>query len=252
MPVTERNYLYEDSLIWARIDSISGKIWREVDKNPAKEDSLTNLYNKAFQNALKENISTAVRYAAVPSGIKRVYMVRGDIPKDSLSVVLSSLPDSIRNSFYGELVNRHISTHQLSDGDNLVTFRCRMSDGSEFDWNTIDGKNVLVVYSGYYCMGNYGRRMLKELYEATSRDSFEIIHYWIESDNLESLQNEAQASGFKFAIVSDSLKDASPIKIIYGCQATPTCYFFDSSHQLLYKGVFDEFPWEMMRKHLGI
>lgn len=31
LPVTEGNYLHEDSLIWHRLDSISGRIWKEID-----------------------------------------------------------------------------------------------------------------------------------------------------------------------------------------------------------------------------
>lgn len=252
LPVCERNYLYEDSLIWARLDSVSEHIWNEIDKTPSKKDSLLKINSLAFQNALNENVATAIRYAAVPSGIRRVYMVRGEIPKDSLAALMPVLPDSIRNSLYGKLVREHVATNQLSEGDSLATFPGQLPDGSTFDWGTLEGKSVLVVYSGYYCMGEEGRQALKTLYDSTSRDSFEIVHYWVEPDNLQALQREARKSGLKYPVISDFLKDASPIKIIYGCQAMPTYYFFDSGHRLMYKGIPDEFPWETMEKHLGL
>lgn len=115
LPVTERDYLYEDSLIWVRLDSISGHIWDEIDRNPTKKDSLQSIYIHAFQGALKENVNTALRYASVPSGIQRVYMVRCSVPKDTIRRLLPALPDSIRNSYYGKLVDRHLSTKQLSE-----------------------------------------------------------------------------------------------------------------------------------------
>lgn len=252
LPITEGNYLHEDSLIWHRLDSISGRIWKEIDNNPTREDSLMGIYRKAFQKSLEENRSTALRYAAVPSGIHRVYMVRGEIGKDTLAALLPTLPDSIRNSYYGKLVERHINTRQLAIGDSLASFPCQLADGTQFDWESLDGKNVLVVYSGYRCMGKEGREALKDLYEATSRNTFEIVHYWIEPDNLATMRSEAEKYGFKFPIVSDFLRDATPIKIIYGCQGMPTFYFFDSGHRLLDKGMGDEFPWDAMEAHLGI
>ena len=201
LPVTEGNYLHEDSLIWLRLDSIGDRIWKEIDNNPTREDSLMG---------------------------------------------------SIRNSYYGKLVDRHINTRQLAIGDSLASFPCQLADGTQFDWKSLDGKNVLVIYSGYRCMGKEGREALKDLYEATSRDTFEIVHYWVEPNNLEALQSEARKIGFKFPIVSDFLRDATPMKIIYGCQGMPTYYFFDSGHRLLLKGMGHEFPWDAMKARLGI
>lgn len=252
LPVTEANYLYEDSMIWVRLDSVSARIWKEIDINPTREDSLMSIYHNAFQKSLEENRSTAIRYAAVPSGIRRVYMVRGEIAKDTLATLQSGLPDSIRDSYYGKLIDRHINTHQLEIGDSIVPFPCQLADGAQFDWKSLNGKNVLVVYSGYRCMGKEGREALKELYRTTSRDSFEIVHYWIEPDNLATLKKEAEKYAFNYPIVSDFLGDATPIKIIYGCQGMPTYYFFDSGHRLLYKGLGEEFPWDAMEAHLGI
>lgn len=252
LPVTEGNYLHEDSLIWLRLDSIGDRIWKEIDNNPTREDSLMGIYRKAYQKSQEENRSMALRYASVPSGIQRVYMVRDLIAKDTLAALLPTLPDSIRNSYYGKLVDRHINTRQLAIGDSLASFPCQLADGTQFDWKSLDGKNVLVIYSGYRCMGKEGREALKDLYEATSRDTFEIVHYWVEPNNLEALQSEARKIGFKFPIVSDFLRDATPMKIIYGCQGMPTYYFFDSGHRLLLKGMGHEFPWDAMKARLGI
>lgn len=251
-PITERNYIYEDSMIWVRLDSISSQIWKEIEQNPTKEDSLSAINHEAFQNSLKENIATAIKYAAVPSGIQRIYMVRNDIPKDTLSALCATLPDSITESFYGKLVKRHINTRQLTYGDTIATFPCSLPDGTPFDWGTLSGKNVLVVYSGYRCMGKEGRQALIDLYNSTSRDDLEIVHYWVEPNNQKAFQKEAAWAGFHFPVVTDYLKDATPIKIIYGCQGMPTFYFFDRGHRLIYNGLGHEFPWDKIEHHLGL
>ncbi len=251
LPVTERSFLYEDSLIWARFDSICSDISEQVKLQPEKEDSLWSIYDSVYDDALKANVVNAIKYASVPSGIKRVYMVRADIPKEKLANLMPTLPDSIVNSYYGQLVRKHIDTHQLVEGDSLVSFQCKLASGKDFDWNELAGKNVLLIFSGYQCMGERGHRMLKELYDSTSRDDFEIVHYWIEPNTPEELLTGATKSGFKFPIVSDFLKDATPFKIIYGCQGKPTLYFFDKSHKLIYSGLISRFPWSEMQKRLS-
>ena len=61
-------------------------------------------------------------------------------------------------------------------------------------------------------MGKEGREALKELYRTTSRDSFEIVHYWIEPGNLATLKKEAGKYAFNYPIVSDFLSRRNPNK----------------------------------------
>jgi hypothetical protein len=67
---------------------------------------------------------------------------------------------------------------------------------------------------------------LNALYARTSRDDFEIVMYCLYSDP-ESFPNERAAYPCEYVLVSDFLLDSSPVKIIYGAQATPTCFFID-------------------------
>lgn len=69
-----------------------------TEKYPGERDSLlTVLYEKELPSILRESRNLALKYAAVPSGLKRLFMVRLEIPKDTLSRILKSLSPEIRN-----------------------------------------------------------------------------------------------------------------------------------------------------------
>ena len=83
-------------------------------------------------------------------------------------------------------------------------------------------------------MGKTGRAYLDSLYAATSRENFLIVVYCL-SGSLDELQkNRARYEG-DYIYVSDFKRDSSPMKIRYGCQATPTCFLADSLHRVLVK-----------------
>ena len=75
-------------------------------------------------------------------------------------------------------------------------------------------------------MGQDRRDYLNSLYEKTSRDSFEIVVYELASD-LAHLSKLRTMYPCEFLFVSDFLQDSSPVKILYGAQGTPTCFFID-------------------------
>lgn len=94
-----------------------------TEKYPEKRDSLlTVLYEKELPSILRESRNLALKYAAVPSGLKRLFMVRLEIPKDTLSRILKSLSPEIRESFYGKCLHRHIITKQIEEGDLYFDF----------------------------------------------------------------------------------------------------------------------------------
>ena len=104
--ITEENYLQEDSLVWEKYKVIETRMFQLTEKYPEKRDSLlTVLYEKELPSILRESRNLALKYAAVPSGLKRLFMVRLEIPKDTLSRILKSLSPEIRESFYGKCLH---------------------------------------------------------------------------------------------------------------------------------------------------
>ncbi|KIO42931.1 MULTISPECIES: peroxiredoxin family protein [Porphyromonadaceae] len=226
--ITEENYLQEDSLVWEKYKVIETRMFQLTEKYPEKRDSLlTVLYEKELPSILRESRNLALKYAAVPSGLKRLFMVRLEIPKDTLSRILKSLSPEIRESFYGKCLHRHIITKQIEEGDLYFDFQGSKENGTEFHLSSLAGKRILLLYGGLGCMGEKGRTYLADLYQKYSDDNFEIVVFW-PCSSLEELKEYKKRYPFPYTFVSDFFEDLSPVKITYGTQATPTCFFIDS------------------------
>lgn len=232
--LTEENYLHEDSLLWINFEKETEGLIAIMDSLPNQRDSIINIYNSLNEEVDKKNIELAFKYACTPSGLRRLFMVRNDVSKDSLAKVLNTLPEEMQKSEAGLNIKAHLETEQLAKGDALYAFPCQDEEGEAFNWETLKGKQVLLLYGGLGCMGNEGREALKHLYEHTSRKDLEIIVYW-PSSSLEKLQAIRKQYPSDYIFISDFKQDASPMKIKYGCQATPTCFLTDKKHQIVVK-----------------
>lgn len=234
--ITEANYLREDSVLWGKFYAeydVMQKLWQDF---PEKRDSLQAAYEEMYESASRENRRLAMKYASVPSGLQRLYMVRLELPKDTVRRVFDRLPDNMKESFYGECIKKHLDTVQVEEGDSLLRFYCIDDKGMDFDWSVTDGKKVLLLYGGLGCMGESGRKYLQSLYDSIPRDKFLIIVYH-PCSSLENLRKVREVYPSEFVFISDFLQNASPMKIVYGTQATPTCFLFDEQHILKVKSV---------------
>ena len=232
--LTEENYLHEDSLLWMSFEKETEALVAILDSLPNQRDSIINVYNSLNEKAIQKNIELAFKYACTPSGLRRLFMVRNHVSKDSLAKVLNTLPEEMQKSEAGLNIKAHLETEQLAEGNAFFTFPCQNEEGEPFDWETLKGKQVLLLYGGLGCMGNEGREALKHLYEHTSGKNLEIIVYW-PSSSLEKLQAIRKQFPSDYIFISDFKQDASPMKIKYGCQATPTCFLTDKNHLIVVK-----------------
>lgn len=247
--LTEENYLHEDSLMWINFEKETEGLIAILDSLPNQRDSIINIYNSLNEEVDKKNIELAFKYACTPSGLRRLFMVRNDVSKDSLAKVLDTLPEEMQKSETGLNIKAHLETEQLAKGDALYAFPCQDEEGEAFNWETLKGKQVLLLYGGLGCMGNEGREALKHLYEHTSRKDLEIIVYW-PSSSLEKLQAIRKQYPSDYIFISDFKQDASPMKIKYGCQATPTCFLTDKNHQIVVKS--EALDMDEFNKHLDV
>lgn len=233
--ITEANYLRQDSILWDayyQSEAEFGRLWKELPEE--KHDSLRSAFQDVYDKTVRENTRLACRFASVPSGLQRLYMVRFHVNKDTLQQILNTLPPDMRDSFYGKNIQAHISSHQIVEGDTLPSFPCTQVDGEPFDWVLLDGKRLLFICEGLGCMGAGGRAYLDSLCSATSRDDFFIVVYCL-SRSLKDLQQTRERYKGAYIHLSDFKGDASPAKIIYGFQATPTCFLTDCAHRVLVK-----------------
>ena len=222
--ITEENYLKLDKELWEQVEIDMGKLYEFFDKHPEKIDSLIKVADSISNVANKKNRELATKYASVPSGLQRLYQVRLELPKDTLQSILSRLPDNMRNSPYKKSILLHINSEQIKEGNRFYDFEAVTSEGKKFELSSLKGKNVLLLYGGLYCMREEGRRYLDSLYRETYRNDFEIVVY-CPVNNLESLKEERKIYSCDYILVSDFLQDHTPVKILYGAQGTPTCFF---------------------------
>jgi peroxiredoxin len=234
--ITEENYIKADNEIWEIYDRESTNAVEFINIHPEKKDSMKVILNQIYESAQKMNSDTAIKYATVPSGLKRLFMVRLSLSKDTLQSILNSLPSKMQESDYGKSLLLHLKTRQLEKGDLYHDFEAFDSNGSEFRLSMIKSKYILLVYGGLGCMGENGRDFLNNLYIETNRTGLEIVTYW-EGSNTEELKEIKELFSLKYIIVSDFLQDLSPVKITYGTQATPTCFLIDENRNIVIKSV---------------
>lgn len=246
--ITESNYLKEDSTLWMNYQKQVEKLRKDWELMPDKKDSIQNVYNENYKKALEENIKLARKYASVPSGLRRLYMTRLDMPKDTLRNILNSLNIEMQESYYGKNIREHLQNDQIQKGDSIFTFPCVQDDGKPFDWNITNDKQLLILFGGLGCMGEDGRNNLKLLYEQTSKDNFMIIVYW-PCSSLENLQKIKEEYPCEYVFISDFKQDASPMKIKYGTQTTPTCFLTDRQH--IVKVKCTGLPIELFNKYIN-
>lgn len=234
--ITEENYLKLDKEIWDKYQRDADSINAAIEKSPEKKDSLMAEWDELRNEANKRNIEAAIKYASVPSGLQRVFMVRLNLPKDTLSTIVNSLTPEMRNSAYGKSIQMHIDTEQIEKGSKYYDFEGTDSDGKPFRLSSIKSKKILLLYGGLGCMGKERREDLQKIYEKKSRDDFQVVVYWLSSD-LERLKKLKEIYPSDYIFVSDFLGDHTPVKVIYGAQATPTCFLIDENRIVIDKCV---------------
>ena len=237
--ITEENYLKADSALWAEFERDTEPLIEQMDAEPERFDALYELYLSIEEATDKKNVELAMEYAAVPSGLRRMYMVRNDIDKKLAQKRLSEIPDSMQQSYYGQLIKQFIEAGQVEEGDKYQPFECTGTDGQMFDWSRLDGKKILLLYGGLGCMGQEGRDLLKKWYEQYSRDDFQAVIYTPGVGNYEELVEDKRYwmnnGVIDYIAIADFLGDASPIRIIYGSQAKPTCFMIDRDGRVVIK-----------------
>ena len=235
-PDREKEYLRKDSVLWLDYEKRQQEISALWQQLPDRQDSIQQAFDDLLADVLRKNAQLAMEYASTPSGLQRLYMCRLGIPKDTLTAILDTLDQQMQESFYGRNIRQHIAVPQIAEGDRLFEFPCVTDSGEAFDWNSLKGLSVLLLYGGLDCMGEGGRQELARLWQETSRDELQVVVYWPVS-SLEGLQQLKQKFPSDYIFVSDFKQDASPMKIRYGVQATPTCFYADAAHVVKVKCV---------------
>ncbi len=226
--ITEENYNKKIKEIAEEYSSRMEELGRIYELHSEKKDSLLLVAKQIEENSNKKNYQAALKYASLPDGLINVYMARIDIPKDTLLLFYNKLPTDKRKSDYGKSIKFHIDSKQIEKGDGFHNFLATDSNGNPFQLSNLKEKDILLLYGGLGCIGESGRVILKNLYNTRNKDDFKIVIFNSCSniEDLKALKNQYQLD---FIFIDDFKKDHSPMKIIYGAQATPTCFVINKS-----------------------
>lgn len=229
----EQEYIKADSTLWAEYE-VEGE--RLTELYAENEDSL---YIKAVEleaYADRKNKELALEYSATPSGLRRCFMLRLDIGKDTLQGILSDLPRDLRKSQCAKAIKAHIATEQIEVGMKFAPIDVVDADGNKFVWDEYRNKNILLIYGGLGCMGRSGRGELATLRDEYAEDNLAIVIYYSVS-TLEELKEFRTQYSDDYIFISELMSDYSPFKIKYGVQPTPTCFVIDKSGTIVLKTV---------------
>lgn len=233
-PVTEEEYLRADSALWLEYEAFGARLYEQAEANPELADSLEMAAEVELERVLERNAQLALQYAATPSGLKRCFMVRMDVPKSALRRALRGVPRQMRQSAYGLAIQQHIRTRQVVEGSRAPQIAAVNEAGEKFDLRALEGRRVLLLYGGLGCMGRQGRAYVADLYAKTTREDLEIVVYW-SVETVEQLKELKAQYNVDYQFVTECMADCSPFKIEYGVQATPTCFLIDRDGRVLVK-----------------
>ena len=229
----EQEYIKADSTLWAEYEAEGERLAELYAEN---EDSL---YIKAVELEAytdRKNKELALEYSATPSGLRRCFMLRLDIGKDTLQNILSKLPRDLRKSECAKAIKEHITTKQIDIGMEFFPIDAVNTDGHKIAWNEYRNKNILLIYGGLGCMGRSGRRELVALREEYAEDNLAIIVYYSVS-TLEELKEFRNQYSDEYIFISELMPDYSSFKIKYGVQSTPTCFVIGRDGTVVLKTV---------------
>lgn len=219
------------------------KCEKQAAENPQIADSLLAVAQaeRAAGNAVKERFTLVQRthldsiesltqkYAhCAADAFGAYYCRRKSIGKDSLALLYKRATRHIRHSDAGKAAERYIKTSQLAKGDLFVTFDAIRADGSKFDWNVIDGKKVLLIDDGLWCMthGMDNSAPVRFFDGLMGRDSNLAIIIYLRSNNLSEVKGTINEYGIgHYPVISELKGDYGTLSWMYDNQSTPTCIY---------------------------
>ena len=193
-------------------DSLKPDLQAKMDRNQAERNEMEKRYALVFEDAFP------------------CFRQRKHFSKDSLSVLLNSASEEIRQSKTGQALRKYIDNRQITEGMPFQTFACCDVEGKPFDWNLIKGKKVFLIHDGLWCM-THGqdnsalRRYLRHLREEAP-DCLPLVV--VNCDTREDLLASIEEYGLQdFHVVSEFNGDLGILNWRYNDQATPTCHYID-------------------------
>ena len=150
--ITEENYKKEDKALWEYFERESEKIRNEIHTHHDKKDSLMQVYDALLEDVSVKNGELALKYYSTPGGFQRLFMMRHHISKDRIRKAYDKAPARLQESYDGTSLRLFLDAQQIEEGDKYYDFAAKCLDGEEFCLSSLEGKNILLIYSSLGCM----------------------------------------------------------------------------------------------------
>lgn len=221
-----------DSQVVQKYNSFSPKLNAIIDEYNKMTDSTKRAAIEKQYNALQaecdaQMLGIYTKNLKVDGITKRIFALRTSIPKDQLEKIYKKLsPDVKRDDQYAKSIRLHIDTHQIQIGDTLGDFKASTSEGHQFSYGEFkDEKDVLLIFGNLNSIPIDARILLQVSYRDVDLSKLEIISVF--TDDIDKAQFEATAnqSGCEWLKISDLKGEHSPLKIAFGVEATPMCFY---------------------------
>lgn len=184
----------------------------------------------------EEMIALEKRYTLVFEDAFPYFRQRKSHSKDSLSVILNSASEEIRQSRTGQALRNYIENQQITEGMPFQTFLCYDVEGNPFDWNLIKGKKIFLVHDGLWCMthGQDNSLFGKYLHHLREVAPHCLPLIFVNCENREELRETIEEYGLEdFYVISEFQKGVGTLDWLYNDQVSPTCHYIDEQGIIL-------------------
>lgn len=220
-----------DSLVTLKYSSYDTKRDELIKKHEASTDSaervkLIREYNAIDTKCMLDIFNLYAKYSKIEGVVSRLYALRTSVDKAQLEKVLNKISKDVSQSDpYVASIRAHIDSRQIAQGDTVGDFRAKMARGADFRFSEFTGeKDVLLIFGGLDCMGKDMYTILQIMYRKVDLTKLEIVSVFPEEDKA-AFEAEVRAKNVPWVSICDFRGDHSPLKIAFGVQATPTCFY---------------------------
>lgn len=221
-----------DSQVVQKYNALSPKLQAIVsaynnETDSAKRATIEKQYNDLQADCDAQILAIYTKNLKVEGVTKRIFSLRTSIPKPQLEKLYKKLSADIkRDDAYAKSIRSHIDTHQVQLGDTLGDFKAITSAGHQFRYSEFkDEKDVLLIFGSLNSLPIEARVLLQVSYRDVDLSKLEIISIFTEETDKTQFQTLANQSGIEWLKISDLKGEHSPLKIAFGVETTPMCFY---------------------------
>lgn len=216
-----QKYRHYSPKLEAVIDAYKGEL------DTAKRVVLERQFNDLQKLCDADMLGVYTKNVKVTGVAERIYSLRTSIPKDQLEKIYKKFSADVRRDDpYAKSIRLHLDMRQVELGDTLGNFQAITSDGLPFRYSEFkDEKDVLIIFGGLNSLPVEARMMLQINYRNVDLSKLELISVMTDITDKTKFEAEARSSGIEWLKLCDYRGDHSPLKIAFGVQATPMCFY---------------------------